>query len=353
MVFFSIVEYTAGAAQDTFTITFTLLKEAHLRVFVDEVETFLFTISGTDMILDTPAVGGEIVRLQRITPRTKATYLTTYVDGTGLTAKDLDQDRDQALFIMQEILDVLDGATFEAGGGGGTGGTGVPSPTAIDDFLVADAIGEAGWAVHTRLAAKAVLKVIPDATAVDEFLIASASGEDKWVPTSLADTKTKLGVGGGGGGSGFLQLLRPGPANTVGENSDIDDGFLAPVFGCTTLSHIVRRECAVPSDFDVTQPFTLNFLLHCNTAPSDWSFDVRIFALKEGTVNSGAEPAADHTPVLSGVSGDLTLNETHFKTVAVTPGASLTGAKALWFSISMTGGGHAVDLFFANAWITY
>lgn len=191
---FSFVEYVAGAAQDTFALTFEYLKLAHLHVYVDEVETTDFEVVGTDVVLDTPAVGGEVVRLQRLTPNTEAGFLVDFQDGQAPVAADFDTNRLQLLYIMQEALDGV--TTLEAIFGTSEA---LPPAEGVSDFLISDAAGEDGWDVKTLAQAKAILgitgaEVLPPAEGVFDFLVSDAAGEDGWDVKSLAQTKTVLGL---------------------------------------------------------------------------------------------------------------------------------------------------------------
>lgn len=88
-------DYTATASQTEFAFNFPYLEDEHVTVFVDGVQKTLttdFTIqtsSAKKVILNTPATGGEVVRVRRISA--PAVDLVDFVNGSVLTESELDR----------------------------------------------------------------------------------------------------------------------------------------------------------------------------------------------------------------------------------------------------------------------
>jgi len=89
------VDYTATASQTDFAFNFDYLEDEHVTVFVDGVQKTLttdFTIQTSPakkVILNTPATGGEVVRVRRISA--PAVDLVDFVNGSVLTESELDR----------------------------------------------------------------------------------------------------------------------------------------------------------------------------------------------------------------------------------------------------------------------
>ena len=88
-------DYTATASQTEFAFNFPYLEDEHVTVFVDGVQKTLttdFTIQTSPakkVILNTPATGGEVVRVRRISA--PAVDLVDFVNGSVLTESELDR----------------------------------------------------------------------------------------------------------------------------------------------------------------------------------------------------------------------------------------------------------------------
>jgi hypothetical protein len=97
----SIIDYTATAGQTNFTIPFPYLERDHIHVYIDDVETSEWAFSGnTTVQLDDACAGGEIVRVQRVTPYDEP--IVDFTNGSNLGESDLDAGVLQNLFIVQE-----------------------------------------------------------------------------------------------------------------------------------------------------------------------------------------------------------------------------------------------------------
>lgn len=92
--------YTASAAQDTFTIVFPYLRDAHVTIKLDgTAKDHTFSSDGLDIILDTPAAGDEAVLIERTTSQDA---LVTWTDGTAITQTDLADAFNQVLYLTEE-----------------------------------------------------------------------------------------------------------------------------------------------------------------------------------------------------------------------------------------------------------
>jgi hypothetical protein len=110
---FALDEYTAGAAQTDYTITFSYRAEADVLVYEDGVlqtqgaaQDYTF-FNATTIRFNAAHAGGELVLLQRST--SQSTRLVDYTAG-ALTEADLDTDSLQAFRMAQEANDTADRA---------------------------------------------------------------------------------------------------------------------------------------------------------------------------------------------------------------------------------------------------
>ena len=103
MSFNARVSYTANGSTDTFAITFSFIDSTHVKVFLDGVSTTAFTISGSNVVMNSNPSNGVVVLIKRETPTDAR--LVDFQDGSVLTESDLDKSADQNFFIAQEIND--------------------------------------------------------------------------------------------------------------------------------------------------------------------------------------------------------------------------------------------------------
>jgi len=128
--------YSAGSSQTDYTIAWPYIKEAHVKVYVNFVDTsFTFHNATTARLASAPASGTR-VEVRRVTP--PSAVLVDYADGSTLTASDLDTSNLQHLYIAQELDDNLKkGIAISATTGLPTLGnqrlTDVADPTAAQD----------------------------------------------------------------------------------------------------------------------------------------------------------------------------------------------------------------------------
>jgi hypothetical protein len=118
MSLYSIVEYTASAAQTDFTISMPYLLESHIEVRVDSVLKTVTThysfADSTTIRFVLPMIGGEVVQIARVTNR--STRLVDFAAGARLTENDLDTAFLQTFYVMQEAFDSAGNAfTLDSG----------------------------------------------------------------------------------------------------------------------------------------------------------------------------------------------------------------------------------------------
>lgn len=99
----SFVEYSASGSTAQFAITFGYLDTTHVKVTVDGVadNSLTFPNAATVQLSSTPAAAA-VVRVYRETPI--SSKLTTFSDGSVLTAEDLNNSDLQMLYALQERL---------------------------------------------------------------------------------------------------------------------------------------------------------------------------------------------------------------------------------------------------------
>ncbi len=103
MSFNARVSYTADGNTGTFAITFSFIDSTHVKVFLDGVATTAFTVSGSNVVMDSNPANAVVVMIKRETPTNAR--LVDFQDGSVLTESDLDKSADQNFFIAQEIND--------------------------------------------------------------------------------------------------------------------------------------------------------------------------------------------------------------------------------------------------------
>ena len=97
--------YTATASQTTFAITFPYIESTHVKVQINGVDTTSFSISGSNVVLDSGAAVGEKVKVYRQTPGREADakiMLVDFQDGSVLSEAELDKACLQLLYLAQE-----------------------------------------------------------------------------------------------------------------------------------------------------------------------------------------------------------------------------------------------------------
>lgn len=109
-MFLSEVTYLAqSAGQKAYVVPFNFLREEHVHVEVDGVETADFTLDPTGTVMTLGAsvtiLGGESVRIFRQTPSAVVDLLVEVGDGSGVSAQDFNTNTQQVLFVAQEAVD--------------------------------------------------------------------------------------------------------------------------------------------------------------------------------------------------------------------------------------------------------
>ena len=89
MSFNARVSYTANGSTDTFAITFSFIDSTHVKVFLDGVATTNFTVSGSNVVMNSNPSNSVVVLIKRETPTDAR--LVDFQDGSVLTESDLDK----------------------------------------------------------------------------------------------------------------------------------------------------------------------------------------------------------------------------------------------------------------------
>ena len=97
--------YTATAAQTNFAIAFPYIDATHIKALINGAATTAFTIVGSNVVLNSGASAGEVVRIYRQTPGRAADaklMLVDFQDGSVLSEAELDKACQQLLYLAQE-----------------------------------------------------------------------------------------------------------------------------------------------------------------------------------------------------------------------------------------------------------
>ena len=146
--------YSAGSSQTDYTIAWPYIKEEHVKVYVNFVDTsFTFHNATTARLASAPASGTR-VEVRRVTP--PSAVLVDYADGSTLTASDLDTSNLQHLYIAQELDDnQKKGVSISTTTGLPTLGskrlTEVADPTAAQDAATKNYVDTAAQPVDAEL----------------------------------------------------------------------------------------------------------------------------------------------------------------------------------------------------------
>lgn len=100
---YSYVAYTGNGSTTQFAITFPYVNQAHIKVYVNYVDTAYTYVNSTTIQLGTAPTNGHRVEVRRVTPINSV--LVDYTDGATLVAADLDTTALQNLYLEQELDD--------------------------------------------------------------------------------------------------------------------------------------------------------------------------------------------------------------------------------------------------------
>lgn len=130
------VQYNGDGVQTDFPVAFPYLKKDHIKVTVNGSDvSFTWPSDSTVRVSPAPA-NGTIVEVNRDTPNDAR--LVDFVNGSTLSADQLDRDSNQIFFIVQEAFDLADGSLNVLGDGSfGAGGRRISNggdPTSPQDF---------------------------------------------------------------------------------------------------------------------------------------------------------------------------------------------------------------------------
>jgi hypothetical protein len=100
---YSFIAYNGNGSTTQYNIPFLYVSQAHIKVYVNYVDTAYTYANATTIQLATAPGNGLRVEVRRVTPL--ANVLVDYTDGSTLVAADLDTTALQNLYIEQELDD--------------------------------------------------------------------------------------------------------------------------------------------------------------------------------------------------------------------------------------------------------
>jgi hypothetical protein len=102
----SYVTYTGDGATTARVVPFSYIQTSHVHVYLDDVETLLFTwvTAGQINITTAPAIG-VVIKVARETPVTAP--LVTFTDGPVRRAKELNNNTKQAIYAAEEAVETV------------------------------------------------------------------------------------------------------------------------------------------------------------------------------------------------------------------------------------------------------
>jgi len=181
------VDYTATASQTDFAFNFPYLEDEHIKVYINSIEKLQsdFSISTsptTKIVLNTPASGGETVRVRRKSQPNDD--LVDFVNGSVLTESELDRGYRHTRYLAEEASEfasvslelegVLAGSQIEDG---------TVSTTKITDGAITEGKLAVGAVTTAKLGANAV-----DATKIIDGAVTNTKiGADAVDGTKIAD----------------------------------------------------------------------------------------------------------------------------------------------------------------------
>ena len=194
------VDDTATAAQTDFAFSFPYLEDEHVTVEINGVATTDFTIvttPATKVVLDTPATGGEIVRVQRVSAPDQ--NLVDFVNGSVLTESELDRAYLHNRYLAEESAEQNDVSMRLTAGATGFDALNkkifnVVDPTSDQDAATKNYVDEtvAGVALGTLpdgsiTAAKLDTDAVTTAKIEDNAIIESKIADDAVTTDKISD----------------------------------------------------------------------------------------------------------------------------------------------------------------------
>jgi len=181
------VDFTAEAGQTDFLFNFPYLEDEHVKVYINSIEKpqsdfSISTSPTTKIVLNTPASGGETVRVRRKSQPNDD--LVDFVNGSVLTESELDRGYRHTRYLAEEASEfasvslelegVLAGSQIEDG---------TVSTTKITDGAITESKLAVGAVTTAKLGANAV-----DATKIIDGAVTNTKiGADAVDGTKIAD----------------------------------------------------------------------------------------------------------------------------------------------------------------------
>ena len=106
MAYLARVSYTGNGSTTQYSLPFSYIATTHIKAYLDNVETALFSVSGSTLTFNSAPANAVAILIKRITPTDAR--LVDFQDGSVLTESDLDKSADQNFYVVQEQSDNRD-----------------------------------------------------------------------------------------------------------------------------------------------------------------------------------------------------------------------------------------------------
>ena len=103
MAYLARVSYTGNGSTTQYSLPFSYIATTHIKAYLDNVETALFSVSGSTLTFNSAPANAVAILIKRVTPTDAR--LVDFQDGSVLTESDLDKSADQNFYVVQEQSD--------------------------------------------------------------------------------------------------------------------------------------------------------------------------------------------------------------------------------------------------------
>ena len=105
MAYLARVSYTGNNSTTQYSLPFSYIATSHIKAYLDNVETALFSVSGSTLTFNTAPGDTVAILIKRVTPTNAR--LVDFQDGSVLTESDLDKSADHNFFTVKEMSDTV------------------------------------------------------------------------------------------------------------------------------------------------------------------------------------------------------------------------------------------------------
>lgn len=187
----SYVTYSATQDQKVFSIPFSFLSSAYVKLRINEVDESNYTISGTNLtIADVVEVNsGDFIYIYRETPEEDDERIVVFTGGSTIEAGDLNTALLQVLHLAQENLDALANALQKDRDGSGEWDA---ESTRIKNLASPSVNSDAARLQDVQDQAFSAGNVPSLGAGQEDYFFAEDSGTGTWVDPETARTKLNL-----------------------------------------------------------------------------------------------------------------------------------------------------------------